>query len=257
MQKFSDKLNKVQAELDKSMIDGWLLYDFRRSNSLALKFLDIPTDKLLTRRFFYWIPKKGEPIKIVPFIEQYHLDHLPGIKWIYRSWQEMETFLFSIAMENRKIAMEYSPYNAIPVISKVDAGTIEMMRKSGAEIVSSANLLQDFTSVWTEHQLQTHLYAANVLNDVVDQTWGHIERCLQESIPVNEYAVQQFMLALMHERKCLTEESPICAVMPIVQILIINPKRWAACRLARGTLFFWICGVKTIRKTLFMLTSLA
>lgn len=212
MKKFTEKLSEVQSELSKQTIDGWLLYDFKRNNPLALKFLDIPAGKLLTRRFFYWIPKQGEPIKIVPLIEQYTLDHLPGVKWIYRSWQEMETYLFSIAIEYRKIAMEYSAYNALPVISKVDAGTIELMRKSGAEIVSSANLLQRFTSVWTEHQLQTHLYAANVLNEIVDQTWSHIEKSLQEGLPLDEYSVQQFMLARMQDKGCITEEPPICAV---------------------------------------------
>jgi Xaa-Pro aminopeptidase len=212
MKNFLEKLAQVQAELEKSAIDGWLLYDFKRNNSLALKFLAIPPEKLLTRRFFYWIPKKGEPIKIVPVIEQYTLDHLPGLKWVYCSWQEMETFLFTLAMDKRKIAMEYSAYNAIPVISKVDAGTIEMMRKTGAEIVSSANLLQQFTSVWTDDQLQMHLFAADVLNRIVEQTWLYIEKKLQQNVPITEYDVQQYMLSLMHENECITEEAPICAV---------------------------------------------
>lgn len=210
--KFLEKLIEVQTELTQQQIDGWLLYDFRGCNNLALNFLEIPTGKMMTRRFFYWIPQKGDPIKIVPVIEPYTLDHLPGIKWVYRGWEEMEKFLFAIAAENRSIAMEYSPFNALPVISKVDAGTVEQIRKTGAEVVSSANLLQRYTSVWTDAQLHSHLYAAELLNEIVDQTWAFIESCLQEKRAIDEYAVQQFMLEKMHNKGCTTDKPPICAV---------------------------------------------
>lgn len=209
---FYEKLTSVQTDLADQDIHGWLLYDFRRSNSLAHNFLEIPHDQMITRRFFYWIPQKGDPIKIVSQIEPHTLDHLPGNKWIYHNWQDLEKFLFTIVLESPKIAMEYSPYNAIPVISKVDAGTIEVLRKAEAEIVSSANILQRYTSVWTDHQLNTHLYAANVLNDIVDLTWAYIEKSIQERSPIDEYSVQQFMLNKMHEKGCVTEEHPICAV---------------------------------------------
>src|SRR5262249_7594749 len=106
---FEDKLRDVQKNLRQQNIAGWLLYDYRRSNPLACTFLEIPSDKKVTRRFFYWIPQKGDPIKIVPSIEPFTLDHLPGLKWIYKRWQDLEKFLFSIAVENSPIAMEYSP----------------------------------------------------------------------------------------------------------------------------------------------------
>lgn len=212
MHDFKEKLTQVQLEIKKMELDGWLLYDFRRSNSLALKFLSIPADKLLSRRFFYWIPEKGDPIKIVPYIEQFTLDHLPGLKWVYRGWQEMEAYLYTLLREKRKIAMEYSPYSAIPVISKVDAGTIEMLRKSGTEIVSSANLLQRFTSVWTGEQLESHLYAAEALDKIAASTWKYIEECLKQNQEITEYNVQEYMLSLMHQSKCMTEEAPICAI---------------------------------------------
>src|SRR5580765_6536535 len=99
---FEVKLKEVRSDLVKQDIQGWLLYDYCRSNPLAYTFLGIPSDKMVTRRFFYWIPQRGEPIKIVPLIEPYTLDHLPGVKWTYRSWQDLEHLLFSIAVENRK-----------------------------------------------------------------------------------------------------------------------------------------------------------
>ncbi|CUI17337.1 hypothetical protein PNK_1730 [Candidatus Protochlamydia naegleriophila] len=209
---FEKKLSEVQSLLKEQRIEGWLLYDFRRSNPLVYTFLDIPPGKMLSRRFFYWIPQKGEPIKILPQIEPHTLDHLPGVKWLYKSWQELEKLLFSITVENAKIAMEYSPYNALPIISKVDAGTIELMRKNGAEVVSSANLLQRYTSVWSESQLQGHLAAADVLNEIVDRTWAFIELSLQKQHSIDEYQVQQFMLDLMHQNKCVTADPPTCAV---------------------------------------------
>lgn len=209
---FDTKLKEVQELLKKQETSGWLLYDFRRSNLLAYTFLEIPLGKLLTRRFFYWIPQEGEPIKIVPMIEPHTLDHLPGTKWLYRGWQELERLLFTLVVENGKIAMEYSPYNALPIISKVDAGTIELLRKAGAEIVSSANLLQRYTSVWTDFQFKTHLEAAEVLNEIAALTWTFIEKSLTDKIPLDEFQVQRFMLHAMHERGCTTEDHPTCAV---------------------------------------------
>lgn len=127
---FDAKLKEVQTTLIKEGIEGWLLFDFRHSNSLAYTFLEIPLGKMVTRRFFYWIPQQGDPIKIVPLIEPYTLDHLPGVKWLYRGWHDLERLLISLVVENGKIAMEYSPYNALPTISKVDGGMIELIQKT-------------------------------------------------------------------------------------------------------------------------------
>lgn len=209
---FENKLREVQEKLIKEDISGWLLYDYRHSNSLAYHFLEIPLDKKVTRRFFYWIPQKGEPIKILPSIEPYTLDHLPGLNWIYKGWQDLEKFLFSIAAKNSKIAMEYSPYNALPNVSKVDAGTVEFIQKGGAQVVSSANILQSFTSVLNPDQLQSHLYAAKVLDSIADRTWSFIEKSLSQRSLIDEYKVQQFMLQAMQEADCQTEDPPTCAV---------------------------------------------
>lgn len=209
---FEVKLKEVQAELIQQDIQGWLLYDYRHSNPLAYKFLEIPSDHMVTRRFFYWIPQKGHPTKIVPLIEPYTLDHLPGSKWTYRGWQDLERLLFSIAVENQKIAMEYSPFNALPNVSKVDAGTVEIIQRAGAQVISSANILQRYTSVWTPEQLQSHLAAAQVLENIIDRSWAFIERSLQLQVPIDEYQVQQFMLQVMQEEECQTTDWPTCAV---------------------------------------------
>lgn len=209
---FDEKIKEVQKSLIEQKIDGWLLFDFHHSNPLAYTFLKIPSGKMTSRRFFYWIPQNGSPIKIVPLIEPYTLDHLPGNKWIFRGWQEMEHLLFALKVENCKIAMEYSPFNALPSVSKVDAGIVELIRKGGAEVVSSADILQRYTSVWSPDQLQSHLFAAKVLESVVDRTWAYIERSLQVKNSLDEYQVQQFMLQAIHKENCQTADVPICAV---------------------------------------------
>lgn len=209
---FEEKLKEVQKDLAEQGIEGWLLYDYRNSNSLAHSFLEISPEQMVSRRFFYWIPQKGSPIKIVSLIEPYTLDHLPGVKWFFRGWQELERLLFSLAVENTKIAMEYSPYNALPNVSKVDAGMVELMRKTGADIVSSANILQKHTSVWSKEQYESHLAAAAVLEGIAERTWSLIQRSLELKAPLDEYQVQQFILQEMENEGCLTDHAPTCAV---------------------------------------------
>lgn len=209
---FIKRLESIQLDLKREKMDGWLIYDYRNCNALIYPFLGISTDKMISRRFFYWIPQKGTPLKIVPLIEPYTLDHLPGLKWDYRGWQDLERHLLVILSKEKKIAMEYSPNNALPNISKVDAGTIEQIRKMGVEVVSSANLLQKYTSVWTQDQFQSHLAAAEVLEKVVDNTWVYIEQSLRSGQLLTEYTVQQYMLQEMDENQCETAVAPTCAV---------------------------------------------
>jgi len=197
------------AEFD---LDGWLLYDFRRTNDLACQVLEIPAHKLLTRRFFYWIPRNGTPIKIVHRIEEQSLAHLPGNTRPYATWQELDFELRNAVQGSLKVAMEYSPRNAIPYISKVDAGTVEMIRSLGVEVVSSANLLQKFTSVWNKSQWQAHLEAADVLDETVSLAWIYISEALQAKQAITEYDVQQFIIKQLQHNGCLTDDPPICAI---------------------------------------------
>ncbi len=206
------RLPSIQRYLSLHQLNGWLLYDFRRTNPLACDFLKIPSSALLTRRFFYWIPQKGSPIKIVPIIEPHHLDHLPGEKIQYRSWQELEKILETTLEGSLKIAMEYSPRSSIPAISKVDGGTVDLIRSYNVEVVSSADLLQQYTSTWDVYQLQTHLKAAEVLDRTVAKAWLKISQCLKSNSPISDYDVQQFILNEFEVNDCMTEGYPICAL---------------------------------------------
>lgn len=206
-----DTLSRVQELLKEQQLDGWLLYDFRRTNNLACEFLNIPAHKILTRRFFYWIPTEGTPVKIVHAIEEYSLNHLPGTQRRYLTWQELETHLAAILKGSRRIAMEYSPRNAIPYASKVDAGTMDVVRGCGVEVISSADILQTYLNVWNAEQLHSHLMAAEVVSSTVEAAWHLIANSIKNKKNLTEYAVQQFILDEFDKQGCVAEDSPICA----------------------------------------------
>lgn len=206
------KIGEIQRCLAELGVDGWLLYDNHGSNRFAHKLLEIPPHQVLTRRFFYWIPTQGEPQKIVHKIESASLDHLPGTKSLYRSWQELEHILHELLKQKKRIVMEYSPRCAIPNVSVVDGGTVELVHSMGVEIKSSADLLQRFTSVLTERQIASHLEAARILHTTAAKAWDWIAESLKKAKQITEYEVQQFILAEFKAQKCITEEGPICAV---------------------------------------------
>lgn len=199
------KLSETQDLLKQLQLDGWLLYDFRRSNELACQFLEIPADRLLTRRFFYWIPAAGEPLKLVHAIEDQALQHLSGATSRYRTWQELERALAEL-LKGKRIAMEVS---ALPAISRVDGGTLDLVRRLGATVTSSAPLIQ---SVWDEKKLRSHLAAAEALDAIAEETWDWIARSLNVGRTLTEYEVQQFMLERFVFHECVTDDPPICAV---------------------------------------------
>lgn len=201
----------IQELLKQYGIDGWLLYDFRRSNLLACRLLEIPQTQLLTRRFFYWIPKEGNPSKIISSVEN-PLRHLPGEETIFHSWRELDQILNNLLGKFKKIAMEYSPFGTTPEVSRVDGGTIDWVKKTGVEIVSSGDLLQELMCVWDNAKWHSHLYAAETLNQVAKDTWNWIFTQHQKEVFPTEYEVQQLMLQAILDRECITEHPPICAV---------------------------------------------
>jgi len=169
-------LKKMQEIIKKIDLDGWLLYDFRGSNDLALNILDIPVETHLTRRFYYFIPKEGNPTKIVNAIEAFHLDHLPGTQFKYSSHSSLTNHLEHTLKSVKKIAMEYSPMNSIPYVSKVDAGTLEQIKSFGVEVETSGDLISLFDAVWTEEQYKDNIPVANDLTKIASDTFKLIKK---------------------------------------------------------------------------------
>lgn len=198
------RVAEIQAALQKEKLDGWLFYDFRGSDILTPRILK--TERLGgSRRWFYFIPAQGEPVKIVHAIEPGQIDVLPGRKLIYREWQLLQNQISKAIFETTKlktgarIAMQYSPNNDIPYISRVDAGTIEMVRSLGVKVETSADLVQQFEAVWTPEQLAMHKEANIQLQKIILEAFGEIKRRMNENIPTTEIDVQQFMMKRFSE----------------------------------------------------------
>jgi hypothetical protein len=151
---------------DMGTVDGWLFYDFRGSDPLAYRVLLLDPTQHVTRRWYYWIPTCGEPVKLLHKIEPHMLNELPGQVQQYVSWEQQRMLLTSLLRGRRRIAMQYSPFNAVPYLSRVDAGTVELIRSFGVEVVTSANLVQRFEAVWTDEQLESHRYAVTTLRNI-------------------------------------------------------------------------------------------
>jgi Xaa-Pro aminopeptidase len=193
------KLESIQSALRDAQLDGWLFYDHHYRDPLAYKILGLPDDLHVTRRWFYFIPATGEPKKLVHRIESGRLDTLPGPKAVYSSWQELEAGIATLLDGHRKIAMQYSPRNAIMYVALTDAGTIELLRDLGKEIVTSANLVSEFEAVLTEEQIATHFEAGEKVDRVLGAGWRQMGS-LVRGAGAHEYAIVEFLQnAMRHE----------------------------------------------------------
>ena len=210
MKKFN--LKKIQQILKKMKIDAWLLYDFRFSNELALTMLGITKKSHLTRRFYYLVPQKGTPVKIANAIETFHFNDLPGKMLPYASYNSLIKNLKASLKGHKKVAMEYSPLNAIPYVSRVDAGTIEQIKSLGVNIVSSADLISMYNALWTKDQYKENKPVAEALNDIVYKAFNFIKHNINNSNSVTEFDVQQFIMNEFKKRKLVTDDPPIVGV---------------------------------------------
>ncbi len=208
----AQRIESLQEALLQDKLDGWLFYSFRGSDPIAENILRLDHAKFTTRRWFYFVPAKGTPQKIVHAIETGTLDSLPGNKQIYLPWQQLHEHLRNVLSGVRKIAMQYSPMNAIPYISRVDAGTVELVRSFGIEVVSSADLVQTFEAVWSDEQLETHLYAAKHMREIVDVTAAEVGRRVRGNVPVTELDIQDFILKEFDRRDLTAGHPPIVAI---------------------------------------------
>ena len=199
----------VQAAIADLGLDGWLLYDFRGSNVLARRVADIADDAHLSRRWFYYIPAKGEPKKLVHKIEPGTLDHLPGPSQLYLRWQELEWGVTSMLVGSRKVAMEYVARNANPYVSRVDAGTVELVRSCGVDVVPSGDLIQLFEACWSPEQWQSHKDASVLTRKAFDVAFDFIGEKIRTEGQVMETAVQARILEFFEESGMVTDGGPI------------------------------------------------
>jgi len=207
------RIEEIARALKEAGLDGWLLYDFRLSDPLAYRILGLPEAGLATRRWFYFIAADGEGQALVSAVEAHRLDAIPAAtRVVYRSEGQMIAGLGALLKGCRRIAMNYSPQCAIPYVSRVDGGTLELVRSLGVEVVTAADLIQRFEATLTPAQLAGHRRAARHLRDIVDQSFGEIARRLRHHLPCTEFTIQRFVLGRIAAHGLRTDEAPIVAV---------------------------------------------
>jgi Xaa-Pro aminopeptidase len=207
-------IKSIQAELKASKLDGWLFYDHHHRDPIAANVLGLNGNTMATRRWFYFIPSRGEPRKLVHRIESGALETLPGKTAVYSGWEELHKSLPKLLSGSRTIAMQYSPENNIPYIGLVDAGTIELIRKLKKKIASSADLVQKFEATWTDAQLDTHLEAGKRIDRICRQAFARAANSVRDGRPLTEDQLQAWISAQFHESGLITAEPPIAAVQP-------------------------------------------
>jgi len=204
-------LAAIQSALRERNIDAWLFYDHHHRDPIAYRVLGLPKDLMVTRRWFYLIPAEGEPAKLVHKIEAGHLDSLPGGKRQYSGWQELFDSLKAMLASHRDIAMQYSPNNIVFTISLVDAGTVELLRGLGKNVVSSADLVAQFEATWSDEQIKSHFAARDSVDAIVAEAFREIGRRARNG-GTTEHEIQQWFMEAFRRENLIADDGPIVAV---------------------------------------------
>ena len=210
------QIEAIQAALREQAIDAWLFYDHHHRDPIAYRILGLPENAHVTRRWYYVIPAEGEPRKLVHRIESGRLDALPGSKGMYSSWQELEVGLDAMLRPYTTLAMQYSPRNAIMYVSMVDAGTIEVLREFGKNIVSSADLVSRFEAVLTPEQIASHYEAQIAIDQILAEGFREIGRRVRRASGgagrVTEFDIVQWLSEAMNRAGLVWENTPNVSV---------------------------------------------
>ncbi|MBI3872032.1 MAG: aminopeptidase P family protein [candidate division Zixibacteria bacterium] len=204
------RTDEIQAALRAEELDGWLLYDFHGLNPIARRIAGL--HGFVTRRWFLLIPATGEPEVICHLMEEIGFAGVPGRHHHYRTWQELDALLKQILSGRKRVAMEYSPGNAIPYVARVDAGTVEKVRALGTEVVSSADLVAQFSARWSPKQIALHRRAAAGLLEIKDRAFALIGDHVRGRKTLTEYAVAAFVRKEFARLGLICDDGPICAV---------------------------------------------
>ena len=227
-------LPDIQSALRDAGVDGWLIFDFHGLNPVAEI---LGREGMGTRRIFALIPASGAPVAITHAIEQG-----PWAKWpaewqktIYSGWRELEAQLRE-HVNGKRVAMEYSPGDAVPYLDRVPAGVIEMVRNSGAEIVSSADLVSRFYAVWTESDLASHKRAAEIIARIARDAFKRAGEAATSGSPLTEFKLQQWILGEFSANKLSTDHGPIVAIGPNAANPHFEPSASGSAKIERGAI---------------------
>lgn len=205
-------LDAIQEALREEQLDGWLFYDHHRRDPLAYSILGLPDSLSVTRRWYYYVPTQGEPRGLVHRIEAHHLDSLPGAKTLYSGWAEQRDALLALLAGAKRVAMQHSHFCDIPYVAMVDAGTVDLVRSLGAEVLTSANLVQRFHAQLTQQQYQSHIEAGKLMDRLRGDAFAFIGERLGNGVPVDEFEVHQLLREGFDRNGLVTDHGPIVAV---------------------------------------------
>ena len=211
------KLDEMQRAIREQGFDGWLFYDHHHRDPIAYRILGLPASAHVTRRWYYLVPAQGEPRKLVHRIESHRLDALPGTQQVYSSWQELEARLAELLASSpgvpmQRIAMQYSPRNAIMYVSLVDAGTMDVLREMGKTIVSSADLVSQFEAVLSDTQILSHYEAQAHIDAILAEGFKTIGNRIRADGQTSEFAMVEWLSAAMTRAGMTWENGPNVSV---------------------------------------------
>ena len=203
-------LPAIQRALAADGLDAWLLYDFRGLNPIAADVTGVLRQggHLATRRWYYLIPAEAEPRGLTHAIEPDTLAHLPGRTERYSGRETLESGLRRLLSGMRRVAMEYSPLAAIPYVSRVDAGTVELVRQCGVDVVSSGDLVQRFSAVWNREQIESHHAASDALHRIKDRAFEAIGKRIGDGVRTTEFDIQQLMAGWFRDEGLISDSDP-------------------------------------------------
>jgi Xaa-Pro dipeptidase len=228
-------LDAIQSALRDARLDGWLFFDHHERDPLAYRVLGLKGGHV-SRRWYYFIPPNGTPRGLVHRIESGTLDALPGGKVVYSTWREQTEGVRALLDGAKRVAMQYSPMCAIPYVANVDAGTIEMIRSLGAEVVSSAELIQLFEARWTPAMAEMHFEAGRRTDGIRREAFERVGAALRKGKTINEHEVQQFVMTRFGESGLVANHAPIVGVNANASNPHYSPEAGACSVIRRGDL---------------------
>ena len=230
------RLAEIQAALREEGLDGCLFFDHHGRDPLAYRVLQFAPGSMVTRRWYYFVPAEGEPRGMVHRIEAETLKDLPGKHLLYAGWKELVEGLRTLLDGARRVAMQYSPDCAVPYVAMVDAGTVELVRGLGAEVATSANLIQFFESRWSAAQLEAHLEAGRRVDRIRAHAFERIAGKVRAGERITEWQIQQFIQTRFRENGLFTDHGPDVAVNANASNPHYEPKRDACSEIHKGDL---------------------
>ena len=229
-------LREIQEQLRAQQLDGWLFFDHHQRDPIAYRVLSLAAKQHVTRRWYYWIPAQGEPVKLVHRIESRMLDSLPGERKLYSSWQEQRQLLGCILKGAGRVAMQFSPDCMIPYVSLVDGGTIDLIRGLGKEVATSGPLVQYFEARWMAEQLESHYFAGRLVDAIRCEAFEEISNRTRANGSVQEIEIAEFILARFAEQGLVTDSGPIVAANANASNPHYAPSRESSMPIRRGRL---------------------